>query len=374
MEERDISNSDVLHELKTPLLTTDVKKSKSTSVANGRGNFNDVDEHEESDTVPTLSHQESTCLDTKNAAAKIEINSRVDELNKLSDKLIAKLENLKLDEVIRFLEDEEDNIDESYSSQNLATYIFTRISMMGGVILVVGAISSLSTAGTSLGLVLAGGVIVGVGSFGSIVTRLCGKVRRQWILRWKCKRKLRKTQLDTEEIGQVYETFCSECIKFYEEYGRLNIENLKDLNPCILKYSVIGHLNKLNKTAVAGKAITTGIRLSNLAVKTTDSIYLEYLGRSIIPITKEFLILGKTFAALGTAVTCIGIAIDIGVCRDAFLKSLGFEKCSESKRLLFTIQEVKNNAKVIESYLKFLKEDHKDFLQKYTEQQRLQDD
>lgn len=68
------------------------------------------------------------------------------------------------------------------------------------------------TLGASLSHVIAGGVTVGVGTFGTITAQITSKLYRRLTIR-QCKKRLKKIESHIKKVGNIYEQFCEKCIK-----------------------------------------------------------------------------------------------------------------------------------------------------------------
>ena len=314
--------------------------------------------------------QGSNNYDTKsltyfaNAAAINEkIGPNVEDLNEILDLLVVKLKNLNIDELIRFLKDKKQTTDQSYKKQNVAVSTFSGISAVGGALMLAGTAGALVTLGASLGFVLAGGVTVGIGTFGSVTAQIAGKIRRKLIIR-DCKKKVEKMKSDTEEIGKIYEEFCNKCIgvSMALEQFELNVESLKELDPVIFKFAMIGWLNA-PKVAIAAGATAAGthvVRSSSVAAHISNFVHIRFLGKAIFPALK----LTQAILGIGMAITGVGIAFDLVVGGKALYDLVKGNRCSESNNLSCAIKKAEEHAKVIKSYIQLLEHDAADLLQK----------
>ena len=299
-------------------------------------------------------------LDAKNMAAIIE---KINDLKKLTDLLIKRLRDhdLKVGKLIKFLKVKKEAVDKSYRKQNSAASIFSGISVTGGVVIIVGGAGAGVTAGASFPLVIAGGITLGIGAFGSIGTQIFSKCCR-WLIIQKCNKECRKIKSDTEEIGATYEELHSKCMAVCEIL-RLSAESPQDPNQLNIESS---ELTGKNLKGIAGKTAAVSlrlVRLSNLLAKVIDTFHLEFVGRVMIPILE----IAKAIFIIGTAITGIGIGIDLLVGGKALYDLVKGNQCAESIKLDLAINEAENHAKLISSYLQSLKHHPEDLLHKAIE-------
>ena len=297
-------------------------------------------------------------LDAKDMAA---ITEKINDLKKLTDLLIKRLRDhdLKVDKLIKFLKVKKEAVDKSYRKQNSAASIFSGISVTGGVVIIVGGAGAVVTAGASFPLVVAGGITVGIGAFGSIVTQIFSKRCRRLIMQ-KCKEEFRKIESDTEEIGEIYEELHSKCMEVCKIL-RLSAESPQDPNLLNIESSEL-----TGKKGTAGKTAAVSLRLvrfSNLLAKVIDTFHVEFVGRAMIPILE----IAKAALIFGTAITGIGIGIDLLVGGKALYDLVKGNQCAESIKLDLAINKAENHAKLISSYLQSLKHHPEDLLHKAIE-------
>ena len=292
-------------------------------------------------------------------------NVEIDELNILKNinLLIEKLKGLKIDEFISFLKAKKDTVDKIYTRQNAAVSTFSGVSAVGGGMMLAGGACALATAGGSFALILAGGITVGVGTFGSVGAQIFGKFRRYSIMKG-CKEELEKFKSSTKEIDEIYKEFhnkCSGVCKLLEKF-ELNAENLKKLNPIIFKFVLIGQLSgsKLAIAAGAGAVGTHVVRSSNVLAQVGKLAQLKILGKVIVPTLK----ITQVLLGVGMALSGLGILFDIAVGGKALYDFAKGTECSESKKLSCAISEVQKHAKVINSYLQLLEYDAAELLRK----------
>ena len=297
-------------------------------------------------------YQEVALLDANNMAAVIE---KIDELKNLLNSLIMKLKDhdLNTDKLIKFLKTKKEAVDKNYRKQNAAVTVFSGISATGGVTMLIGSAGAAVTAGASLALVIAGGITVGIGTFGSVIAKRLAK-RRRWSIMKECKEELRKIELDSKEIGMSYEKLLS---KFREVCRIFGLSAKSSLGYMSVETSKpIGKQSILNTAGIPFKTAEVGVRfvrLSNLLAKVSDSLHLEVVGEAMIPAL-------KTFFKFGTAITGLGIGIDLVVGGIALHKLVKGTQCAESKSLALVIDEAESHAQLIKSYLQLLEHHPKD--------------
>ena len=228
--------------------------------------------------------------------------------------------------------------------------VFSGISATGGVTMLIGSAGAAVTAGASLALVIAGGITVGIGTFGSITTKYFAKRRRRLIMQ-ECKEELRKIELDSKEIGMSYEKLLSKCREVCRIFG-LSAESSLDYTS-VETSKPVGKQSILNAAGTPFKTAQVGLRSSNLLAKVIDSLHLEVVGEAMIPAL-------KTFFKFGTAITGLGIGIDLVVGGIALHKLVKGTQCAESKSLTLVIDEAESHAQLIKSYLQLLEHHPKD--------------
>ena len=283
-------------------------------------------------------------LDAEN---KAEITKKMGEVKKLVDELIMKLKDhdLKVDKFIKFLKTKKEAVDKSYRRQNAAVTVFSGISATGGIGILVGSAGAVVTAGASFPLVIAGGIAVGIGTFGSITTQLFSKYHR-WLIIQKCKEESRNIESDTEEIGTIYKKLCSKCTEVCGVLG-LTIPSFFESS------KLIGNQSILNAAVIPGKAAEVSFRLvrfSNLLVKVSDTFHLKFVGRAMIPTLK----ITEAILRFGAAITGIGICIDLYVGGKVLYDLVKGKQCAEFKTIDLAINKAENHAKLVNSYLQFL--------------------
>ena len=333
----------------TVISNSDVSLSSSASSA------------EDYDSISLSESSNSDAVVIENAAA---INEKIDidELKELHDLLIKMLKNLKMDEFVKFLKAKKRTVDRSYRKQNAAVSTFSGVSAVGGVIMIAGGCSAIATLGASLSLVLAGGVIVGVGTFGTVTAQIAGKIRRRLIIR-RCKKELKNKESHTNEIGKVFEQFCNKCKVVCEtlEELELSIENLKELDPVIFKFALIGWLSTPKVaaavgTSAAGAHVTTAAHASHF-------VHLRFLGKAIIPAFK----VTEAVLGVGMAISGIGIVLDVIVGGKALYDVVKGTECSESKSISEAISKAEKHAETINKYLQLLEHNAAELLTKVIE-------
>ena len=258
------------------------------------------------------------------------INEEIDiiELKELQDLLIGLLKRLKMDEFIKFLKAKKDTVDQSYRKQNAAVSTFSGVSAVGGGIMFAGGVSALVTLGASLSLVIAGGETVGIGTFGTVTAQVTGKLHRRLIIQ-QCKKALKDIESHTKKIGDVYEQFREKCTvvcKTLEEL-ELSIENLKEVDPIIFKFALIGWLNT-PKVAVLAGVTAAGTHVAT-TVHAGHFVHLRFLGKSLIPAFK----ITEAVLGIGMAISGIGIALDLIVGGKALYDLVKGTECSESRSI-----------------------------------------
>ena len=297
------------------------------------------------------------------AAINNGMSSSITDLEELKESLIALLKNLKLDNFITTLKNNRDSVDGSFKKQNIAVTSFSAVSAAGGITMLAGGAGALATCGASFCLVLVGGAIVGLGTFGTLASQMGGKIRRRLIIR-QCKKELKKIEISTEEIGKKYEEFRNKCIGVCTalEQFELGIEDLKKLDPVLFKFALIGWLNasKVGIAAHTAAASTHVVRSSSVAAHVGKFIHLRFLGKAIVPALK----LTQAVLGIGIAISGIGIAFDVVVGGKALIDLVRGKKCSESESLSDAINKAEEHKKVIDSYIQLLEHDAKTLLQK----------
>ena len=349
-----ISNSDVtLINYASPSSSSypDVNESMSTS-----------EDSEDYDEISISASSNSDVVMFKNAAAINAINEEVDidKLQELQVSLMDMLKNLKINTFIKFLKAKKVTVDRSYRKQNTAVSTFSGVSAVGGGIMLVGGVTALVTCGASLSLVLAGGITVAIGTFGTVTAQITGKLRRRLIIR-KCKKELKNIESDTEKIGEVYEQFRKKCIvvcKTLEEH-ELSIENLKELDPIIFKFALIGLVNTPAKVAAVAGATAAGTHVAT-AAHASHFVHLKFLGKALIPAFK----ITEAVLGIGMALSGIGIALDLIVGGKALYDLVKGTECSESKGISEAINKAEEHAKLIKSFMHLLETDAKDLVTK----------
>ena len=339
-----ISNSDVMipNASLGSFSSSDVKESSSTS-----GDSEDYDK---------ISFSSNVMFENLGA-----INEEIDiiELKELQDLLIGLLKSLKMDEFIKFLRTKKQTVDQSYRKQNAAVSTLSGVSAVGGGIMFAGGVSAIVTLGGSLSLVIAGGVTVGIGTFGTVTAQVAGKLRRRLIIR-QCKKQLKDIESHTKKIGDVYEQFREKCTVVCQtlEELQLSIENLKEVDPIIFKFALIGGLNT-PKVAVLAGATSAGTHVAT-TVHAGHFVHLRFLGKALIPAFK----ITEAVLGIGMAISGIGIALDLIVGGKAMYDLVKGTECSESRSISEAINRAEEHAKHIKSFLHLLETDGKDLLTK----------
>ena len=348
-----ISNSDVTLNYASPSSSSypDVNESMSTS-----------EDSEDYDEISISASSNSDVVMFENVAAINAINEEIDidELNRLLVLLMVLLKNLKINTFIKFLKAKKVTVDRSYRKQNTAVSTFSGVSAVGGGIMLVGGVTALVTFGGSLSLVLAGGITVAIGTFGTVTAQITGKLRRRLIIR-KCKKELKNIESHTEKIGEVYEQFRKKCIvvcKTLEEH-ELSIENLKELDPIIFKFALIGLVNTPAKVAAVAGATAAGTHVAT-AAHAGHFVHLKFLGKALIPAFK----ITEAVLGIGMALSGIGIALDLIVGGKALYDVVKGTECSESKGISEAINKAEEHAKLIKSFIHLLETDAKDLVTK----------
>ena len=348
-----ISNSDVtLINYASPSSSSypDVNESMSTS--------EDSEDYDEI-SISASSNSDVVMFENVHVAA-INEEIDIDGLNRLLVSLMDMLKNLKIDKFIKFLKAKKVTVDRSYRKQNAAVSTFSGVSAVGGGIMLVGGVFALGTYGASLSLVLVGGITVAIGTFGTVTAQITGKLRRRLIIR-KCKKELKNIESDTEEIGKAYEQFRKKCIvvcKTLEEL-ELSIENLKELDPIIFKFALIGWLNTPAKVAAVAGATAAGTHVAT-AAHAGHFVHLKFLGKALIPAFK----ITEAVLGIGMALSGIGIALDLIVGGKALYDLVKGTECSESKGISEAINKAEEHAKLINSFVHLLETDAKDLITK----------
>ena len=350
-------------------LDVELEKSQSSSLNLDVNDQMDISEVIDDDSNEFLSSQStitSVNLDVHQGQLFNTINTKVgiEDTNKLLKSLKGKLKQLKIeiDEFITFLEAKKHVVDQSYKKQQGAVATFSGVSIVGGGAMLIGGAGAIFTLGASFTLILAGGITVGIGTFGSVTAQIAGKARRRWVIR-QCKTELRKIQSNTEEIGKLYEQLHSKCKGVCEalEEFELSIENLKEVEPIIFKFAMIGWLN--TPKLAAGTAVATGthvVRSSNVAAHVGNCLELRFLGKTIVPALK----LTQAVLGIGMAITGIGIAFDLVVGGKAIYDLVKEKECSESKNISLAIRKAEDHRDIIKTYRRLLKHDAADLLKK----------
>ena len=323
------SNIELLCESQSWSSNFDMNESRSSLV--------DLDDSDSGDDISFL---EIASVDAKDMATIIE---KMADLKKLMDLLIKRLRDhdLKVDKFIKFLKNKKEAVDKSYRKQNFAVSFFSGISATGGAIILIGGAGAVVTAGASLPLVVAGGITTVIGTGGSVPTKYFSNRRRRLIIQ-ECNEELRKIESDTEEIGAIYEKFRCKCIEACEIHRSGAPSSQEDLS-----FEPTG---KKSITATPRRTAQVGlrvVRLFNLLAKVSNALHLEIVGEAIIPAI-------KTVFKFGTAITGIGIGIDLAVGGKALYNIGKGKQCAESKKLALVIDKAECHAKFIKSYLRLL--------------------
>ena len=347
-------------------MTTVISNTNASHSRSSRPDMNESlstsEDSEDHDKMSVSSISSSDVVLFENVAAIYEKND-ITELTELQDLLMGMLKSLNMDKFIEFLKAKKDTVDKTYKRQNAAVSVFSGVSAVGGGIMLAGGASAIVTLGASLGLVIAGGVTVGIGTFGTVTAQMVGKVRRRLIIR-QCKKELKNVESHTKEIGDVYEQFRKKCIdvcKRLEEL-ELSIENLKVLDPIIFKFALIGWLNTPKVAALAG--VTAGVTVAGTHIATTAHaghfVHLRFLGKALIPAFK----ITEAVLGIGMAISGIGIALDLIVGGKALYDLVQGTECSESRGISEAINQAEEHAKLINSFLHLLENDAKELLTK----------
>ena len=146
------------------------------------------------------------------------------------------------------------------------------------------------------------------------------------------------------------------------EQFELNVDSLKELDPVIFKFAMIGWLSA-PKVAIAAGATAAGahvVRSSSVAAHIDNFVHIRFLGKAIVPALK----LTQAILGIGMAITGVGIAFDLVVGGKALYDLTKGNRCSESDNLSCAIEKAEEHAKVIKSYLQLLEHDAADLLQK----------
>lgn len=239
-------------------------------------------------------------------------NTEISDLIILKDSLIEKLKDLKIDEFINFLKAKKDAVDKIYKTQNAVVSAFSGVSAVGGGIMLTGGVCTLATLGASFALVLAGGITVGIGTFGSVGAQIFGKLHRYSIIKG-CKKELEKFKLSTKGIEEPYKEFHNKCLEVCKvlEKFELNAENLKQLDLIIFKFALVGQLcgSKLAVAAGAGAIGTNVVRSTNVLAHIGKLTQLKILGKVVVPTLK----ITQAVLGIGMALSGIGILFDFAV-------------------------------------------------------------
>ena len=147
-----------------------------------------------------------------------------------------------------------------------------------------------------------------------------------------------------------------------------NFESLKELDPVIFKFAMIGWLDapKVAIAAGATAAVTYVVQSSSVAAHVCNFVHIRFLGKAIFPALK----LTQAILGIEMAITGVGISFDLVVGRKALYDLAKGNQCSESDNLSCAIEKAEEHAKVIKSYLQLLKHDAADLLQKAIESTR----
>ena len=142
----------------------------------------------------------------------------------------------------------------------------------------------------------------------------------------------------------------------------LSIENLRELDPVLFKFALIGGLNgsKLAMAAATAAAGTHIVRGSSVAVQVGKFIHLRILGKAIVPALK----ITQAALGIGMAISGVGIVYDLIVGGKALYDLAKGKKCSESESLSCAIDKAEEHKRLINSYLHLLKYDASALLQK----------